>query len=304
MANETTTCPVCSNDVESKPAARTYDAPFNGVKYTLYCCKSCGLGYWTPLRIDAAFYEDEGFAAYSDYHQGGRPFPPWCEAFFEKMPLKKGTLLDVGCGDGAFLSRAQSAGFEVWGMDLDKNSVRTAVALYDLKNVTQSSLADFVAHCKENSLTFDVISFFEVLEHQDNPSQFIGQVLSILKPGGFIAGSVPNGERILAPVDRKMSAGDLPPHHFLWFSKKTLETLFFRHKFLSILVHASGNISLLQVQEKFSKLLLRRYEKNGQKSLFLRKALFPVVLCASVLIWVLYKIKPAHLYFQAEKPDA
>jgi 2-polyprenyl-3-methyl-5-hydroxy-6-metoxy-1,4-benzoquinol methylase len=40
-----------------------------------------------------------------------------------------------------------------------------------------------------------VITFFEVLEHQDKPREFLEMVKGLLKEGGYIAGSVPNRER-------------------------------------------------------------------------------------------------------------
>jgi 2-polyprenyl-3-methyl-5-hydroxy-6-metoxy-1,4-benzoquinol methylase len=294
-------CPVCDTSITHADLPRQYQAPFNAQNYTLHRCGNCDLGFWTPLKIDPAFYEDEGFSAYADYHQGARPFPPWCVPFFNKTTVSRGRLLDVGCGDGAFLSIAREIGFEVWGMDLDKNSVNAAMTGYGLGNITQSSLAAFVETCKEKTLSFDVITFFEVLEHQDHPSEFIDQVMSILKPDGLIAGSVPNGRRFLADLDRRISPGDLPPHHFLWFSTRTLTRLFQRKKFSSILIHPSGNITLAQLRRKFAALIYRKIAAPNPSTL-MRIMLFPFIQCAAFFIWLGYRARPAHLYFQATMP--
>lgn len=294
-------CPTCDGVVNDAKASRAYVAPFNAQQYTLHCCECCDLSFWTPLRIDPAFYEDEGYEAYSDYHQGGRPFPPWCVPFFEKIPLVQGRLLDVGCGDGAFLSRAKASGFETWGMDLDKNSVNAAAARYQLDNIKHSSLDEFVEFCKKNALTFDVISFFEVLEHQDHPAKFIDQVISILKPGGYIAGSVPNARRFLATLDRRINPGDLPPHHFLWFTNRTLRLFFSSKQFDSIVVQPSGNISFAKLRAKFSTLLYGKIT-GGNPSWLTRFMLFPAIQCVTLGLWMGYRFSPAHLYFQASKP--
>jgi hypothetical protein len=45
----------------------------------------------------------------------------------------------------------------------------------------------------------------------------------LLKEGGYIAGSVPNRERLFVEIGWKYFHGDYPPHHFLRFSKSSLE---------------------------------------------------------------------------------
>ena len=48
-------------------------------------------------------------------------------------------------------------------------------------------------------------------------------VKGLLKEGGYIAGSVPNRERLFVEVEWKYTHMDHPPHHFLRFSKPSLE---------------------------------------------------------------------------------
>jgi len=55
-----------------------------------------------------------------------------------------------------------------------------------------------------------------VLEHQDRPREFLEKVKELLKPGGWIAGSVPNRQLFRfsnKPLNYQM--GNFPPHHFL-----------------------------------------------------------------------------------------
>jgi SAM-dependent methyltransferase len=86
------------------------------------------------------------------------------------------------------------------------------------------SLEEFYKYAKEKNLKFDVITFFEVLEHQDKPREFLEMVKGLLKEGGYIAGSVPNIERLFVEMDWKnYFHWDYPPHHFLRFSKSSLE---------------------------------------------------------------------------------
>lgn len=45
----------------------------------------------------------------------------------------------------------------------------------------------------------------------------------MLKPGGWIAGRVPNRESAIIKMERKSSDIDYPPHHFLRFRKDNLK---------------------------------------------------------------------------------
>ena len=70
---------------------------------------------------------------------------------------------------------------------------------------------------------FDIITFFEVLEHQDDPKGFVSKVMRLLKPYGCIAGSVPNRNVPLKDWQWFRDVGDFPPHHFTRWSKRCLE---------------------------------------------------------------------------------
>jgi len=163
--------------------------------------------------------------SYIAFHEGvGTKLGENHKAFFKHFPSNvRGKLLDVGCGDGRFLRYAKEQGFEVWGIDFDKKSVESAKRNLGIDTVFAMSLEEFYEHANEKNLKFDVITFFEVLEHQDKPREFLEMVKGLLKEGGYIAGSVPNRNRLFVEMDWKYSHIDHPPHHFLRFSKSSLE---------------------------------------------------------------------------------
>jgi 2-polyprenyl-3-methyl-5-hydroxy-6-metoxy-1,4-benzoquinol methylase len=178
------------------------------------------------LKIIPEFYESEVFEDYIAFHEGtGTRLNENHKAFFKHFPPSvRGKLLDVGCGDGRFLRHAKEQGFEVWGIDFDKKSVENVKRNLGIDTVFAMSLEEFYEYAKEKNLKFDVITFFEVLEHQDKPREFLEMVKGLLKEGGYIAGSVPNRERLFVEIDWKNRFhSDYPPHHFLRFSKSSLE---------------------------------------------------------------------------------
>jgi SAM-dependent methyltransferase len=87
------------------------------------------------------------------------------------------------------------------------------------------SLEEFYHFAKERNLKFDIITLFQVLEHQDRPREFLEMVKDLLKKGGYIAGSVPNRKSdFQQDLNQKINPGvDHPPHHVLRFSKEALE---------------------------------------------------------------------------------
>jgi len=218
-------CPICHTEVEERNFKETYVSPYNNQEYKRYECPNCDVHWWEPLKIIPEFYESEVFEGYIVFHEGaGTRLSEYHKAFFKYFPSNvRGKLLDVGCGDGRFLRYAKEQGFEVWGIDFDKKSVENVKRNLGIDTVFAMSLEEFYEYAKEKGLKFDVITFFEVLEHQDKPREFLKMVKGLLKEGGYIAGSVPNREYLFAEIGWKYFHIDYPPHHFLRFSKSSLE---------------------------------------------------------------------------------
>ena len=80
---------------------------------------------------------------------------------------KNGRLLDLGCGVGNFLAAARDSGFEVTGVEFNQSANRFARETYGLREIFAMRPEDF--RSANPAKTFDVVTFFEVLEHQDDP---------------------------------------------------------------------------------------------------------------------------------------
>jgi 2-polyprenyl-3-methyl-5-hydroxy-6-metoxy-1,4-benzoquinol methylase len=144
--------------------------------------------------------------------------------YFLADPLAPGggELLDIGCGTGNFLAAARDAGYRVTGIELDRNAARFARERLDLEKVFPLTISEFAEQHPEDK--FDVVTLFEVLEHQAAPIEFLQKVRACVRPGGVIALSVPNRERWLTGPD----VLDYPPNHFLRWNAAAFK------KFLSV----------------------------------------------------------------------
>jgi SAM-dependent methyltransferase len=136
-----------------------------------------------------------------------------------------GRLLDLGCGVGNFLAAARDAGFDVSGIELDQNALLFARKHYGLQNVSASSAEEFRA--ANRTERFDVVTFFEVLEHQEDPQSFLNIAVDCLTRDGYIALSVPNRNR----WQKGFESLDYPPNHLTRWSPTALRNLLERNGF-------------------------------------------------------------------------
>ncbi len=311
-------CPICDTTVKAEDYIEIYISDWNKREYKLYYCSKCGLQWWEPLKIETKFYEEEGETSYELIHKGVRDLQNWHKPFLKKFPFRKGRLLDIGCGDGVFIFYAKNLGFEVWGIDLDKKSIKVAKERYKLKNVYAMSLEEFVEFAKEKSLKFDVITFFEVLEHQDKPQEFIQNVKKLLKPEGYIAGTVPNRECFFIKLYRgKLEKTDFPPHHFIRFSKGVIKTFLEKNGF-SVAVEDTKSLNELatllelffigkytfQLKKRLrTKIYASENTKNFKpfkKLLFKNLKVFRTLIFSPFSVFIYPFVEGAHIYFQGK----
>jgi SAM-dependent methyltransferase len=211
---------VCPLGCTESPRGPIRKHPTAGIEYQLFHCRGCDLMFWYPrLFPERGYYDHLAFGNYALIHTLGRTEIGGHQlGFVEFFRGKKGKLLDVGCSDGNFLAWAKAAGYEVYGLDVDEAALQHARKV--TPNVWNMSLDDFTKYAAEHQLQFDTITLFEILEHQPDPQKVLGQVFQLLLPGGWIAGTVPNRERLIKTGrHRWLLLWDFPPHHFLWFNK-------------------------------------------------------------------------------------
>jgi len=249
---------------------RIYKSAAAGRDFQLYSCNECDLMFWEPRALDSKFYSGNKLnTVYVDFHYNLRKALPFqSKPFFEVFPVKSGTLLDVGGGDGLFAGRAQAAGFDVSMIDFDERSVETA-RKNGVYKAFAYSLEDFAAQNRQ----FDIISFFEVLEHQEDLASFITNIKKLLKPGGWIAGSTPNRDRMFAHHQQKSDGQDTPPNHFFWWSKKSLLYFFNLNDFEIEILHpkmdleaAIGYLTTLLAGEAIKKVKARIIGTNTEEA--------------------------------------
>lgn len=107
------------------------------------------------------------------------------------LKKKDAYILDIGCGNGNISLALGALGYKVLGIDIDPVSIKNATALNTFKNV-RFEISDANAFSINDN--FDAIVCSEVLEHLDHPWELVKSIYRILKPGGILVATVPNGQ--------------------------------------------------------------------------------------------------------------
>lgn len=125
-------------------------------------------------------------------------------------------LLDVGCGNGSFLMRAKSQGWDVSGIDFDEAAVDQArnAGL----NVIQGEIKPDMFPEKH----FDYITCSQVIEHVAEPNLLLKSIYRWLKPGGTFWLATPNFDSDLRKQFGRHWYPLQPPTHLNIFSADAL----------------------------------------------------------------------------------
>lgn len=176
-------CPLC--DCEPRPFARDPQG------FQLARCPRCRLEFLSPRPILSLLAERVYARHYDDLADAAGRLTPEKKAHFarqlhriEHFLGRRGTLLDVGCGAGAFLRYASERGWSAAGTDIQLSAAAqtSGARLWS----GQLSAIDFGAE------RFDAVRFHHVLEHTQNPLTDLRCARRLLRPGGVLYLSVPN----------------------------------------------------------------------------------------------------------------
>jgi SAM-dependent methyltransferase len=107
-----------------------------------------------------------------------------------KDTTKKLNILDWGCGEGAFTKRLLDNGYSVTSVDVSKDNFFVENSNFIQLNFNNNH--ELSAFVQSNNEKFDVVVGMEVIEHIENPWEYIRQLKSMLKPGGLIIITTPN----------------------------------------------------------------------------------------------------------------
>ena len=141
------------------------------------------------------------------------------------LPRPLGSVLDVGCGEGAVGRLLRAEGAErLTGIEIDPASAAIARELYD--HVAEGPVEQVLPQLDG---PFDSILCYDVLEHLVDPAAVLAQLHSLGAPGGRLHVSVPNARHFSLVRDLVLRGtfgysdwGHRDNTHLRWFTRRDI----------------------------------------------------------------------------------
>jgi 2-polyprenyl-3-methyl-5-hydroxy-6-metoxy-1,4-benzoquinol methylase len=153
-------------------------------------CRKCGLLYLNPrLRQDLIL---EGYSSGTDetfisqIAGRERTFSKSLD-LIERLAPQKGRILDIGTAGGSFLGVAARRGWNVYGCEPSRWLAEWGRKHY---NIAIHPGTVFDMDLEEGS--FDVVTFWDVLEHTPDPVAVLKKCHSLLRPDGLLVVNYPD----------------------------------------------------------------------------------------------------------------
>jgi len=204
--------------------------PFKSVR-----CKGCGLVYITPRLASRAIIDlysesywksdrakDYGYTDYlADSQLYLSTFRMRSRVIDRYKPVP-GKVLDVGCAAGFFLKVMDEKGWETHGVEVSDTVAEFARTQLNLSNVHTGDTSTLQAMPEKE---FDVITFWDVVEHLEDPVSAISAAHRLLKDDGIIIVETQNVESAFAYLLGPRWQHYKYEEHLYHFSPQTLRLL-------------------------------------------------------------------------------
>jgi 2-polyprenyl-3-methyl-5-hydroxy-6-metoxy-1,4-benzoquinol methylase len=230
-----TSCPSChSKDLQQALAA--VDHTVSHETFSIWQCNSCGLRFTQDVpdaSSIAPYYRSDSYISHSNTNKGlvnslyhmvrRQTLSSKCRLLVSATRIKRGQLLDIGAGTGAFVAFMQAKGWAVAGLEPDEVARERAQQDHHVQLQEMDQLFSFPPE------SFDAITLWHVLEHVHDLHPYLEQLKALIKNKGRIFIAVPNYTAYDASVYQSAWAAYDVPRHLYHFSPDAMEIMLEQH---------------------------------------------------------------------------
>lgn len=224
-------CPSCGSE-NFNYLFSAEDYLVSNEKYDIKQCTKCSLRVTFPIPDSEGIMKYYRSEDYISHKESGKSIINKIYKVIQKIALVKkrriiwntfgsnnGKLLDIGCGTGDFLQFMKKSGWDITGVEPDKNARLIAEELTSCKILTEDE------HFYD-STKYDVITMWHSLEHVHDLDKQIIQIGNLLNDNGILFIAVPNYTSLDADYYQQNWAAYDVPRHLYHFSPQVLQELF------------------------------------------------------------------------------
>jgi 2-polyprenyl-3-methyl-5-hydroxy-6-metoxy-1,4-benzoquinol methylase len=218
-------CPVCDSEDHN---AKLFNK--NGASHVK--CQACGMVFVTPVLKESfliEFYQNNNSWLNVLGNQYQRELDK--KKYKYVLNLIKGhvksskiNILDVGCAYGLFLDVAMQNGWNVFGVEINKDAIRELAK----NNICYWDSIEGVISSQKK---FEAVTMWDIFEHLYHPGKILELLAKVLRKGGLLFMNLPNILSLSSRILQEKSSTFDGRCHINFFSDKTITMLLKKHKF-------------------------------------------------------------------------
>ncbi|MGB2867168.1 MAG: class I SAM-dependent methyltransferase [Bacteroidota bacterium] len=197
----------------------------------IYKCTDCGIEFMNPQYSDG--HLEQYYSTFTvDEPEWDEPLI-YCHNYYLSLVERysqKGSILDIGSGNGYFLVAAKQRGWSPTGYDVDRKTVASVS-----KRIGVRILSGDFTKLKWEPDSFDAVYMHQVIEHLKSPMPYFRVIQRVLRKNGVLFVAQPNIHALAARVKygleklglRKKNIGAYygTDGHLWYYTPKTMRRL-------------------------------------------------------------------------------
>ena len=183
-------CPLCRKTASVFLRAQDFNRRTTDEVFTYYRCSACLLVFQFPIPSDLdRYYTSDYYATPSSLEK--LELEAASESYkieLVKRFAKSGRIMDIGAGYGRFVFLAHKAGYEVDAIEVNRECCEFIARVIGTRAIAHAQPEVALADLE----SYDVITFWHVVEHLTDPWSALEAAVQKLRIGGSLIIAMPN----------------------------------------------------------------------------------------------------------------